>query len=91
MKGIYYIFDKVGKVAFSQPTIVDSDLIAVSGFRQWLKDSNPENVRPEFYELRRLCTVDDELSIVDKGTVPICQGTEADEMFERMCKEALAK
>lgn len=89
MKGVYYIYDKVGKVAFSQPTMVDSDLIAVSGFKTWLKDSNSEQVRPEFYQLRRMCTVDDDLNIVDYCTVPICEGIEVNEMFERMCKEAL--
>lgn len=89
MKGVYYIFDKVGKVAFSQPTMVDSDLIAVTGFKTWLSESNHEQVRPEFYQLRRMCTVDDDLNIVDHGTVPICDGTEVNEMFERMCKEAL--
>ena len=85
MKGYYFIFDKVSKAPYGEIIPCKNDAVAVLGFKQFLEKQ--ENAKPEYFELRRMCTVDEDLQVLDKTQNIVCFGQDVDSTFEKLLQE----
>lgn len=85
MKGYYFIKDVVSRVPYSQPIPCNNDTAAVLGFKEFLEKK--EDARPEYFELWRMCTTDEQNKILDSDLKLICFGQDVDVTFEKLLQE----
>lgn len=85
MKGFYFIKDVVSRVPYSQLIPCNNDAAAVLGFKEFL--DKKEDAKPDYFELWRMCTADEQNQILDGQLKLICFGQDVDETFEKLLQE----